>query len=92
MRLFETWVEEFSDKNHGPNILFKVSIYLIDFQSVMDGDLWRDELTGKAIGKEKEEEVQKNSLPLRSYFSTIASTGHASKQLPQSVHFSSLIT
>jgi len=51
-----------------------------------------DEFAGKAIGREKEEEFRKDSLPLRSYFSTIASTGHTSKQLPQSVHFSPLIT
>jgi len=31
-------------------------------------------------------------LPPPSYFSTIASTGHTSQQLPHSVHFSSLIT
>ena len=39
----------------------------------------------------KEKKKGEWSFPFFDYFSTIASTGHTSAQLPQSVHFSSLI-
>ena len=40
---------------------------------------------------EKGEEAEKMAPPRKAYFSTIASTGQTSEQLPHSVHFSSLI-
>jgi hypothetical protein len=48
--------------------------------------------TGRQAGREKGEEVKEMTLPHQTYFSTIASTGQTSEQLPHSVHFSSLIT
>jgi hypothetical protein len=53
-------------------------------------------IDGRFIGKRRKvdkrgrEEGRPSLLP--SYFSTIASTGHTSEQLPHSVHFSPLIT
>jgi len=43
-------------------------------------------------GRKKGEEAEEIALPHQTYFSTIASTGQTSEQLPHSVHFSSLIT
>jgi hypothetical protein len=47
---------------------------------------------GEGAGRKKGEEAEKIALPHQTYFSTIASTGQTSEQLPHSVHFSSLIT
>jgi hypothetical protein len=61
-----------------------VTISGSDFQSMIGGNLSEE-------GRRKREEKGGNS-PRLSYFSTMASTGHTSEQLPHSVHFSSLIT
>jgi hypothetical protein len=59
-----------------------MSISDIDFQSMIDGE--------NNHKREGEKRVRGISAPLN-YFSTIASTGQTSTQLPHSVHFSSLI-
>jgi hypothetical protein len=55
-----------------------------DFQSMIRGNSSEE-------GRSKGGEGGWKFPPL-SYFSTMASTGHTSEQLPHSVHFSSLIT
>ena len=47
---------------------------------------------GRLIGQRMRKGEKGTSIPLPAYFSTMASTGHTSEQLPHSVHFSSLMT
>jgi hypothetical protein len=74
----------------------KISILNIDFQCMSHDEEWKTERGGlrgeRGGGGGGGEEAEKMAPPHKTYFSTIASTGQTSEQLPHSVHFSSLIT